>query len=83
MKLKRVFKILHEIKFVKSVLKRYSDSLARGRYYQHNSFRALSLDEPATKEKAKLYFDKNDVGKRLAGIAQKLSSIGYYTNIRA
>ncbi|MBR3805815.1 MAG: hypothetical protein IKJ13_03150 [Clostridia bacterium] len=80
MRIKTILKIAGEIRFVKSVLCRYGDSLARGRYYQHNSFRALSLDEGETREKARLYFDKNDSGKRMAAIAKKLSSIGYYKN---
>lgn len=80
MRIKNVLRIVSEIRFIKSALRRYSGSLARGRYYQHNSFRALSLDESSTREKARLYFDMNDAGSRKVAIAKKLNSIGYYKN---
>ncbi len=80
MKIKTVFKILNEIRYIRSVLKCYSGSLACGKYYQHNSFCALSLDSPDIRKKSHLYFDKNDAGKRMISIAEKINSIGFFRN---
>ncbi len=80
MKIKTVLKILREISYMKSVLRRFGDSLARGKYHQHDSFRAFSLDEPYTGEMAKLYFDRNDKKGRMASVANTLNKIGFFKN---
>lgn len=80
MKLKSAFRILNEIKYVKSVLKQYGHILARGRYYQHNCFRALSLDTPFIREKSQLYFNKGNSGKIMLRIIKVLRRVGYFTN---
>ncbi len=80
MKIEALFRILREIKYVKSVLKCYGDSLMCGRYYQHNSFRALSLDKTSTREKATLYFDKNGRGRITKSIVKFLNFISYFRN---
>ncbi len=80
MKIKSALRILGEIKYVKSVLKRYSDVLACGKYHQHNIFRALSLDSPEVSEKSRLYFEKGSSSKIMQSIIKFLNGIGYFTN---
>ena len=80
MKIKSVFRILNEIRYVKSVLKSYSNVLVRGKYYQYNSFRALTLNSPSVKGKAHLYFDENVCGNVQAAIANFLNRISFFNN---
>ena len=80
MKIKSILKILSEVKYMKSVLHRYGDSLARGTYYQHASFRAFSLDEPSTRERAAVYFDKGVPIEKKKAVAEALNKIGFYKN---
>ena len=79
-KIKSLLKIFKEIVYIRSVLRRYGDSLMRGRYYQHNIFRALSLNAPTTVENASRYFDDKDSNGRMARIAQFLNKIGFFKN---
>ncbi|MBQ3063848.1 MAG: hypothetical protein IJC99_03490 [Clostridia bacterium] len=80
MRLKTVFRIVNETRYVKKVLRRYRDSLARGKYYQHNSFRALSLDAPDTLVRARIYFDVKKPNVRMANVAKRLNKCGFYRN---
>lgn len=80
MKIKTLFDVLHEIKYLKTIFNRYSDRLVRGKYTQHNSFRAMSLDVPSIKEKAEVYFDKDDAGKLKKKVLKKLNAVNFFCN---
>lgn len=80
MQIRMLLKIWHEANYMKAALKRYSGSLACGKYHQHNSFHAFSLDEPETRAKACLYFDKSNAWKRIVSVTSFLNRIGYYSN---
>lgn len=80
MNIKTIIKILRETKYIRSVLKKYGDSLVCGIYYQHKSFRALSLDEPEIRERARIYFDKGGSGKRMQSVAKALNKIHFFKN---
>ncbi len=80
MRIKAILGILKEIKYLKSVLNRYSSSLEKGKYYLFNSFRAMSVDRSPSKETAFRYFDRKTPNKRLEGIARKLNRIGFFHN---
>lgn len=80
MKIKAAFKIINEIRFLRSVLKNYGNSLMPGKYYLFDGFRALSLNDQKTKEIALKYFDKPGKNRRMANIAKKLNKIGYFKN---
>lgn len=80
MKIKTAIVILREILYMVSVFRKYSGSLARGRYYQYNCFRAFSLDTPEAKKSSFEYFNRNIVNKRMMKIAQSLNKIGFFKN---
>lgn len=80
MRIQTVLKIMREIKYMRAVFRRFGDSLARGKYYQHKCFRAISLCAPATRDKARLYFDNKSSTKRTADVAMALNKIGFYKN---
>ncbi len=81
MRIKTVLEVLREIKYIKYVIKRYGNSLERGRYYQYNSFRALSLDDVLVKEKAFGYFNRKVIkNKRMAQVAEILNKFHFFVN---
>ena len=80
MRIQTVLSVLKEIKYLKSVIKNYGDSLKCGKYYLFEGFRAMSLDNKTSREKAFSYFNKpvNDrVKKKLSHILNKTL---YFTN---
>ena len=80
MKIRNALKFLNEIKYMRSVFRRFGDSLVRGRYYQYGCFRALSLDESVTRSKADLYFVNKNMGRRKEKITKILNKIGFFNN---
>lgn len=80
MKIKTAIFILREVLYMASVFRKYGESLAQGRYYQYDCFRAFSLDTPESKKNSFEYFNRNIVNKRMAEIARLLNKIGFYKN---
>ena len=80
MKIKTALKIIGEIGYLRSLIKRYGDSLANGKYYLYNSFRALSLDEPSSRERSYPYFNRTNANPRFASLALKLNKFGAFHN---
>ena len=80
MRIKSVLHILSEIRYLRSILKKYSSCFAAGKYIVFDGFRAMSLNDESTLKRAHLYFDKPGVSARMASIASKLNKINYYTN---
>lgn len=80
MKIKSVLHILKEIKYMKSVIKKYGDLLSCGKYILFDGFRAMSLNDTETLKRAHIYFDKPGISPRMASIAQKLNKISFFAN---
>ena len=80
MKIKSVLNIFREIRYMKSVLKAYSDRLSAGKYVLFDGFRAMALNDSQTLTHAHSYFDKPGINPRMASVARKLNKMGYYTN---
>ena len=78
MKLRSVLDILKETAYLRSIIKRYGDSLVQGRYYLFDSFRAMSVTEAIPQ--ASVYFERGKSSPRKASIAKKLNRLGYYKN---
>lgn len=79
-KIRNAFKIGREIRYLRSILKRYSASLVLGKYYLLDGFRAVALDDPATREFARQYFTKPGISQRLSSIAARLNRCGCFVN---
>lgn len=80
MKIKSVLNILKEIKYLKSVLSLYGDSLVVGKYHLFDGFRSMALNDPEAIKRANPYFTKPGVNSRMASIARKLNQVGYFKN---
>lgn len=80
MRIRSALNILREIKYMKSVIKRYGDRLSKGKYILFDGFRAMALNDSATLNRAHPYFDKPGIRPRMASIAAKLNKFGYYSN---
>ena len=82
MRIKTILRIIKEIKYLKSVLKCYGDSLEKGKYHLFNSFRAMSIDRDESRKTAFEYFNRKSVNPRMANVADKLNSIKFFRNKR-
>ncbi len=80
MKFKNALKLMKEVKYLYSLLKRYGGSLVNGRYYIYSSFRAMTLDEKQSRERSYAYFNKSNVNHRLANIAKFINKTGCFYN---
>lgn len=80
MKIKAILHILREIRYIRSVLKLYSNCLAPGQYILLDGFRAIALNDTEVLESAHAYFDKPGVNPKMKAIAKKLNKFGYYVN---
>ena len=80
MRIKTLFKILRELRYICSVLKSHSDSLAVGNYVLLDNFRAMSLNDCVALEASHRYFDKVGTSSRMALIARKLNKIRIFNN---
>ena len=80
MKIKSAVEIIKEIHYLRSLMKRYGDSLARGKYYLFDSFRSMSLDSAETKNVANVYFGRAKSTKRKMNIAKLLNKYGCFRN---
>ena len=79
MRIKSAIRILKEVVYLKSVLKRYSDSMECGKYFLFDGFRAMSKDDFKTKERAKVYFTKPGINSRMVQVASILNRTSYYS----
>lgn len=80
MRVKNVFKILKEIKYLRSVLKQYSDRMVKGEYLLLKNFRTISLKNENALDFSKLYFKKPNESARMGQIAQKFNSLKTFVN---
>lgn len=80
MKLHTVLSVLKQITYLKSIVKDYGDSLAQGKYYLFDIFRAMSLNEPDTLKSSSRYFNMTGVDPNKARVAAILNKTGYFTN---
>ncbi|MBE6667454.1 MAG: hypothetical protein E7607_03990 [Ruminococcaceae bacterium] len=80
MNVKTVIKTYRELKYLRSVIKRYGDSLAPGKYYLFSSMRAMAHDIPETMDEAKKYFDKKRAKSKLTSLISKLNNTKYFYN---
>jgi len=80
MKIRSAWNILREIRYMRSVIKCYSDRLAAGKYIVLDGFRAMALNDEETLRCARYYFTKPGVNHRMASIAARLNKSGYYVN---
>lgn len=80
MKIKNILHILREVKYLRSVLKRYSGRLVKGEYVLLANFRTLSLQNSETFNFANLYLKKPNESSRLAEIAQRFNKKKSFVN---
>ena len=80
MKLKTVLFILGEIRYLRSIVKKYAELLSPGKYRLFPGFKSMALDAPETLECAQAYFNKPGVNTKMASLADKLNKIGYFKN---
>ena len=80
MKIKGVVEIIKEIRYLRSIIKKYGDSLARGKYYLFDSFRALSLNSLESKAAADAYFGRAKSTNRKRQVAKVLNKYGFFCN---
>lgn len=78
-RIKTLIRYLKEVSYLRSVLIRYGDSLAQGKYCLFDNFRSMSLATSPQKEKAEVYFGKASGSKR-GSITKFLNRINYYQN---
>ena len=80
MTIKGIAGILREIKYFKSVMREYGDSLVRGKYHIHPVFRAISLYDPDIGKAAREYFDKYKPARGVRIASHCLNKIGFLHN---
>ena len=80
MRIKTILDLFGEARYMRSIIKRYGDSLARGKYYMFSNFRSMSLDKPEVRAVANKYFIKGKIPARTAKVANALNKSGYFRN---
>lgn len=80
MKIRSAFSVYKEIRYLKSVIKKYGDSLAQGNYHLFGCFRSMALAEPEIMALASPYIEKQALSNTKASIACKLNRIHFFKN---
>lgn len=78
--LKQIKRVFSEICYFKRLLNRYAEFLLPGRYSLYPTLRAIVADNPASKEKAKPYFDKKTSVSKSAKLILKANQLGFFRN---
>ena len=78
MKIRSAFSVYKEIRYLKSIIKAYGDSLVQGKYYLFGCFRSMSLADAEVMPLASSYLDKQALSDRKAAIACKLNRIHFF-----
>ena len=80
MKIRSAFSVYKEIRYLKSVIKKYGDSLAQGNYHLFGCFRSMSLAEPEIMALASPYIGKQALSNIKTSIACELNRIHFFKN---
>ncbi len=80
MRIKTVFSRLRQIRYLKSVIKRYSDSLTIGEYKVSDSLRSAVLNDGEICEQSKRYFYKPGISSSKAKIAEFFNKLHILKN---
>lgn len=80
MRIKSVLRILREIKYIKSILKRYRFLLAPGKYILFDNFRSMALNNEQTLAQASKYFGKSKTKSRRTAIVEKINRTNFFVN---
>lgn len=79
-RIKQVYRVLHEVRYFKRIIKTYAQSLFPGRYYLYPSLRAIALNRPESRQRADAYFVKNTQPGKLVQMMSRLNETNYYCN---
>lgn len=80
MKIRSVLSVYKEIRYLKSIIKTYGDSLAQGNYHLFGCFRSMSLEDAEIMALASPYIEKQALSNIKASIACKLNRIHFFKN---
>ncbi len=80
MTIKGVMYILHEVTYLRSVLKKYSGRMEKGEYSLRPNFRTLALKETGPLEFSEKYLKKPNESARMGYIASKFNGIKTFVN---
>ena len=80
MKIKNILAIFKKVRYIKNVLRRYSDRMVKGNYVMHDNFRALALSDEKIISCANSYFVSPNVSPRMVGIARKVNNLNCFVN---
>ncbi len=78
MNFKAIKNNLQEIKYIKSLLKKYKSLLLPGRYYLFLSLRAICINEEKTLYLSKKYFNKKIKPSKTTWLISKLNETNYF-----
>lgn len=77
---KRIIQIAREFFYFKSIIKKYGESLEKGRYKLFDNMRSFSLDSPETIETASKYFINDKAPSKVTSLISLINKTNFYTN---
>ena len=80
MRLKTLKTVRREFKYLKSVIKKYGDSLIPGKYVVFPNRRALSLNDVDSLSESERYFNRNKSIGKLIYFVNFVNNINYFKN---
>ena len=80
MDIKRIFTITNQLRYLKSIIHIYGDSLKKGKYFMFGGYRALSYNSDDVLGRAAAYFEKSRKSGKLATLVSKINKTSYFYN---
>lgn len=80
MRVRYILRTIEQIRYLRLTIRRYGDSLKKGKYFMFNGYRALSNDSSESLNRAKVYFEKTKKLTKIDVLAMKINNTRYFYN---